>query len=155
MSLAHPRISPHSARTGRANGREGRIATDVVRVLPAALALDAVGALNVDREFGVRRVRHLYLRHDEQTRQFVRVLLQQRIQVAVRPRCGHAASSGAPMNFSCALISSSFSTRSRTSISGPSSATRSRPLGQPCGQLARARETGQMHAVRRVRRPRM
>ena len=60
--------------TGRAERREFRIASDIQRIFPAALALGAFGALDFDGHAVVSSVLQLHLRDDEQRREIGGVL---------------------------------------------------------------------------------
>src|ERR1035441_2146898 len=89
-------------RAGQADGWETRVAADIQRVLPAALALASRRALdrhaNRHAELVAVRPFQFHLRHDEQRGQLCRVLLQQRVQVAVRPE-SHARFQRRPDQF--------------------------------------------------------
>src|ERR1035438_5035305 len=82
----------------QADGWETRVAADVRCVLPAALAFDSRRALHRHAELVPFRPFQFPLRHDEQRGQLCRVLLQQRVQVAVRPE-SHARFQRRPDQF--------------------------------------------------------
>src|ERR1039457_4173210 len=77
----------HGGGAGRANRGESRVGAGIGGVLPATLALDAVGALDLDGDFvsggQAGGLSYLHLRDDEQRGQLLGVFLQQRIEVAV------------------------------------------------------------------------
>src|ERR1019366_1599825 len=73
----------------QADGRETRVAAHIRRILPAALAFLSRRALYFYAQVVPFRPLHRHLRHDEQSRQLRRVLLQQGVSFAIR-REAHA-----------------------------------------------------------------
>src|ERR1022692_3715294 len=73
-------------RARQADGRETRVAAHIGRILPAALAFLSRRALYFYAQVVPFRPLHRHLRNDEQRRQLRRVLLQQRVQFAIRPQ---------------------------------------------------------------------
>src|ERR1017187_7624306 len=73
-------------RARQADGRETCVAAHIGRILPAALAFLSRRALYFYAQVVPFRPLHRHLRNDEQRRQLRRVLLQQRVQFAIRPQ---------------------------------------------------------------------